>query len=409
MEITTTLSQMEAALRARTELNVAISSQAEVQGKRLSSRYEWRQDAAGRAELALRVPAMDGNDRLEHDYRLVNGTLYGLDRLNSERLQRPVSRTPRAVRTMALALGGIDESVLCVASPDDMRQLVQRYRGVRDWIQIKDAPNTLHFRRSSPGQRVELVIDAKSKLPLRVQISQRGDGVTWQFAYRTPRPIPAAPLTAPGTLAVKSFLLRPALPAFDSVTTEREIRRMFLAYRDLRNRTIEQSDGDRVYIGQNGIGQDHSTGAKWRFENPRLTIGGKTWAQGSVPRGDVLELVTKRTESPVSPIARDWVRGVVPYRNQFRSTTKLRRVGALTVGGRAVRIYEATGSRGSIRFELNPEHLIDRIETRVTGPDGGVISRSTVSFRYLPLSPVAFRLTPPRDVPVATLQPIAER
>jgi hypothetical protein len=409
MEITTYLNQMEAALRARSDLDVSISSQAYLKGKRLNSKYEWRQDSAGRAELSLRAPGMDGNDRLEHDYRIVDGTLYGVDRLNLERIKRIITRQSRPVYTMAQALGGIDESIVCIASPNDNRQLAQRFKGIKDWTQVKDSPRTLHFRRSAPGQRVELVLDAKSKLPLRVVLEEKSASVTWQYAYRTPRPIPAAPLAAPGSIAVKSFLLRPALPAFDSPTTEREIRRMFLAYRDLRNQRIEQSDGERILIGKDGIGQDHATGEKWRLDGQLLTIAGKSWSQGIVPRSDVIELVTRQTQSPVSPITRDWVRGIVPYRNQFRSMTKLRRVGALTIGGRPIRVYEATGARGTVRFDLNPDHLMDRIETRVIGPDGAEISRSTVSYRYVKLEPSAFRLTPPRGATITPLKPTTER
>ena len=386
-----TFARLEKAHAAWTRGGASITVSSTVQGATKRATYRLDLDGSGGASLHLRTPAREGMVATDQSFLLRGDRVIGIDYSAEESLRRSVSSRGAVGTRFASVLGGLEDAVGFLASPEVRTRYLRPLERLSGWKIVSQGLE----RRTAKGHSFSrLSLDGTGRLK-NFHLELPGSKLDWTFTYGAYRPT----TVPPGFQRVESFTLRPLPPRYADAAAKRAGERAFRAASRIKNGIVRIDDQATVWVAGSRIRYERQD-VGFAYDGRTLTVRTANAAyQGRSGRNGALDRVATLLGS-VDPVVRTLLVRTPLYGELFSPGTRIRLVGTMASGGQPCdvlaienRAFKAT------MFARRSDGLPASVEAEPLDGRGRPVGRNVRTLAWSsvgsPLSPSLFVLRLP--------------
>ena len=356
-------------------------------------RYRLDLDGAGGATLRVANPAQGRYAATDQAYLLRGATLVGVDYDARETIRRPAPDRGSVGLRYTAVLGGLDDAVGFLASPEVRDRYLRPLRALSGW---RSTPRGLVRRTTAAGKVSLSRLDLDPAGRLRAfHVAFPGSTLDWSFEYGPVRPavVPA------GLKRVEAFTARLRPPRYASPAAKVAVDRLLRAGGAVRDAIVRLDGASTLWLGGSRVRYE-SGRTGFAYDGRVLTVAAPARAyQGRSSRAAVIDYVAA-TLGAVDPLVRTFLVRAVPFAELFPPEARVRLVGTMSANGQACDVLDVASSRfhASI-FARKRDGLPLSIETSVLDDRGNAVSTSRRTLEWpslgtpLPRAIFALRLS----------------
>ena len=354
------------------------------------ARFRLDLDGAGGAVLRIMNPGVGRVAATDQAFVLRGARVVGYDLLANESIRRPAPDRGSPGLRLTAVLGGLEDAVGFLASPEVRERYLAPLRKIQGW---KTTPTGLARRSSGKfgTSLTRLDVDTSGRLR-RLHIELPGSRLDWSFVYG-----PYRPFTAPrGARLVEAFTERNRPPRYADANARKAGGRMLRAGARLGSAIVRLDgaatlwiDGSRVRYEAGGSGFAYD-GRTLTVRTPRSVYAGRS------SRRAVIDVVAALL-GDVDPFVRSVLVRASPFEPLFPPEARVRVVGTMATAGQACDVLDVSTPRfrASV-FSRKRDGLPLSIENSVLNARGEVLASTRRTFGWIstgtPLAPALFAL-----------------
>lgn len=361
--------------------SVAFSSTGTEQNR--SGTYEVGYRRPDRLRYRARMAPTAKSGPVDQSFILVGSSLYGIDHLTNQMLQRKVTAKGTLTERFQSAIA-LDEPIRIAADSVGLELFLSPLRELRGW-KITERGDNREAVAQTPSGRFEVTFSKATGRLSAVAIRSGAAGLRW--AYSNWKSAPGS-FTVPTTYRrVNEFYELPPYPKASDVATSNLLNATFAAHGRLRyaNYRVTDASGVTTVWLNDGAARQVDARGQWTWSGGTLRYA----KRGSSPQTRKAKLRDVETTLAqqgleIEPMLHRWLQGRNPLSTMWKADLQARVRGELTVGKMRGTILElrAPGIRitAIIRRDTN---LIHSLTTENLDSASKVVASFERRFEYL--------------------------
>ena len=345
--------------------------------------YDVSYRRSDRLRYRARMEPTAKSGAIDQSFILIGPTLYGVDHITAQMLQRKVGTKGSLPERFQSALA-LDEPIRVAVDSVGLGLFLSPMRELRQWS-ISTKGDRHEATAPTPNGRFDVVFSKSTGRLVSVAIRSGAAGLRW--TYRNWRSSPGA-FTAPsGLRKVTEFYESPPQPKSSDRATRELLTAVFGAYARLRHVAYKVSDASGVtqVWFSDGAARQVTARGEWSWSKSMFRMLPKGGNPSTLKPAKLtnVETDTNRTGLGIEPMLHRLLQGRNPLATMWKADLQTKIVGQVKVGSLQTTILElkSPGIRitAMIRRDKN---LIHSLTTENLDRTGRVINVSERRFEY---------------------------
>lgn len=361
--------------------SVAFSSTGTEQNR--SGTYEVGYRRSDRLRYRARMVPTAKSGPVDQSFVLNGSTLYGIDHLTHQMLQRKVVAKGTLTERFQSAIA-LDEPIRIAADSVGLDLFLSPLRELRGW-KITERGDNRQAIATTPTGRFEITFSKSTGRLASVAIRSGAAGLRWTYSKWS---------SSPGSFAVPTnyrrvneFYESPPYPKAADSATNNLLNATFAAHGRLRYANYRVTDGSgvtQVWLNDGAARQINARG-EWKWSGGTL----RYTKRGSAPQSRKAKLREVETTLAqqgleIEPMLHRWLQGRNPLSMMWKPDLQARVRGEITVGKMRGSILELRSSGIRITAIIRRDsYLIHSLTTENLDRAGNVVASSERRFEYL--------------------------